>query len=199
MNIKQFLTYGASTMLTLVLCGSALADEKGRVVRLAKLQIDAAQLESYKAALKEEIETSVRVEPGVLALYAVSEKDNPAHIMVFEIYADADAYKAHLEMPHFKKYKLSPSNSSRLFPFALARSRSEERICSKPKLTLPLARHRRWLPARSRDVIRLITTFRSKFSSAASVTPIFIILAMNGTASCQQFTPACRAMRSSAG
>jgi quinol monooxygenase YgiN len=105
MNIEQFLSYGASTTLTLVLCGSALVDEKGRIVRLAKLQIDAAQLESYKAALKEEIETSVRVEPGVLALYAVSEKDNPAHITIFEMYADADAYKAHLETPHFKKYK----------------------------------------------------------------------------------------------
>lgn len=75
------------------------------VVRLAKLQIDAVQLESYKAALKEEIETSMRVEPGVLNLYAVSEKDNPSHITIFEIYANADAYKAHLETLHFKKYK----------------------------------------------------------------------------------------------
>jgi len=37
---------------------------------------------------------------GVLALYAVSEKDNPARIIVFEMYADADAYKAHLETSH---------------------------------------------------------------------------------------------------
>jgi quinol monooxygenase YgiN len=78
---------------------------QGRVVRVAKLKIDAAQLENYKAALKEEIKTSVRVEPGVLALYAVSEKDNPTHITVFEIYADTNAYTAHLETPHFKKYK----------------------------------------------------------------------------------------------
>jgi quinol monooxygenase YgiN len=35
----------------------------------------------------------------------VSEKDNPAHIIIFEMYADADVYKAHLETPHFKKYK----------------------------------------------------------------------------------------------
>ena len=47
----------------------------------------------------------MRVEPGVLALYAVSEKDNPTNIMVFEIYADENAYRAHLETPHFKKYK----------------------------------------------------------------------------------------------
>lgn len=47
----------------------------------------------------------IRIEPGVLALYAVAAKDDPAHIRVFEIYADEDAYKAHLETPHFKKYK----------------------------------------------------------------------------------------------
>jgi quinol monooxygenase YgiN len=35
----------------------------------------------------------------------VSEKDNPAHIRIFEIYRGADAYKAHLESAHFKKYK----------------------------------------------------------------------------------------------
>ena len=105
MNAKQFLILIAS-VLTLSLCGGALAKEmQGRYVRLAELEIDPAQLESYKAVVKEQIETSVRVEPGVLALYAVSQKDNPAHVIVFEMYTDADAYRAHLETPHFKKYK----------------------------------------------------------------------------------------------
>jgi quinol monooxygenase YgiN len=92
-------------MLTFLLHERASAQDKSQVVRLAKLQIDSFQLEHYRAALKEEIETSVRVEPGVLTLYAVYEKDNPTHVTVFEIYADADAFKMHLETPHFKKYK----------------------------------------------------------------------------------------------
>jgi quinol monooxygenase YgiN len=29
------------------------------------------------------------------------------NIRIFEVYADADAYNAHLESPHFKKYKTS--------------------------------------------------------------------------------------------
>jgi quinol monooxygenase YgiN len=88
--------------------GNAGEDQqKVQVIRIAKLQIDSVYLENYKAALKEEIETSVRVEPGVLSLYAVSEKDNPTHITIFEIYANVDAYKAHRETPHFKKYKSS--------------------------------------------------------------------------------------------
>jgi quinol monooxygenase YgiN len=92
-------------MLTSVLCGSILAQDKKLVVRIAKLQIDSALMESYKMALKEEIETSVRVEPGVLALYAVADKSNPFSITIFEIYANEDAYNSHRETAHFKKYK----------------------------------------------------------------------------------------------
>ena len=74
-------------------------------MRMAELEIDPAQLEAYKSALKEEIETSIRFEPGVLILYAVSLKENPAHIRILETYADIAAYKAHIEAPHFEKYK----------------------------------------------------------------------------------------------
>ncbi len=83
----------------------ALAQDKNLVVRMAKLEIDSAQLESYQTALREEIEISIRVEPGVLTLNAVAEKNRPTHITIMEIYANTEAYKAHLETPHFKKYK----------------------------------------------------------------------------------------------
>ena len=94
----------AATLL-LFCCSTTSAQEKSEMVRLAKLVIDSAQLENYKALLKEEIETSVRDEPGVKTLYAVSEKDNPAHITILEIYADTTSYKSHLQTPHFIKYK----------------------------------------------------------------------------------------------
>lgn len=62
-------------ILVLLSClNYASAQNKNQMVRLAKIVIDSSQLENYKAALKEEIETSVRVEPGVKTLYAVSEK-----------------------------------------------------------------------------------------------------------------------------
>jgi quinol monooxygenase YgiN len=41
--------------------------------------------------LKEGIETAIRVEAGVLTLYAVYEKDHPTQVTVFEIYADTAA------------------------------------------------------------------------------------------------------------
>ncbi len=80
-------------------------DARQPYVRIAELEIDPAQLESFNAAIKESVETAVRVEPGVLALYAVSDQDHPMHIRVFEIYTDADAYKTHLETPHFRKFR----------------------------------------------------------------------------------------------
>ncbi|MEP6846028.1 MAG: antibiotic biosynthesis monooxygenase [Panacibacter sp.] len=92
-------------MLMLFIGTPAAAQEQSQMVRLAKIVIDSTQLESYKALLKEEIETSVRVEPGVITLYAVSEKDHPTHITILEIYADTTAYKAHIQTPHFLKYK----------------------------------------------------------------------------------------------
>lgn len=79
--------------------------ESKQMVRLAKLVIDGSQLEQYKAILKEEAETSVRIEPGVLTLFAVQEKDNPTHFTILEIYADSSAYRAHLQTPHFIRYK----------------------------------------------------------------------------------------------
>ena len=47
------------------------------------------------------------MEPGVLSLYAMAETENPAHITLVEIYADEKAYQAHLQTPHFLKYKTS--------------------------------------------------------------------------------------------
>jgi quinol monooxygenase YgiN len=75
--------------------------------RIAKLVIDSAQLESYKGILKEEMEASVRVEPGVLALRAVYDIKNPTFVTLLEIYADKDAYNLHIKSPHFLKYKNS--------------------------------------------------------------------------------------------
>jgi len=101
--------------MTLALCmlatppseaSDAISQADGQMVRLAKLEIDEAQLDAYKAALKEEIEASVALEPGVLTLYAVAEKARPTHFTILEIYADRAAYEKHIKTPHFLKYKL---------------------------------------------------------------------------------------------
>ncbi len=109
MDVKQVLAVRASMLVfSVCVCWRSPAEQmQTRIVRMAELEIDSSQLETYKAALKEEIDTSIRVEPGVLSLYAVALKDKPTHIRIFEVYADISAYKVHLETPHFKKYKSS--------------------------------------------------------------------------------------------
>ena len=95
-----------ASLLTFIPCELALAQNvKAPYVRMAELEIDPAQLDRFYAAIKEGINAAVRVEPGVLVLYAVSEKDNPNRIKVFEVYTDEDAYKVHVETPHFKKFR----------------------------------------------------------------------------------------------
>jgi len=111
MNTKVF--YLSAATLAFALCRVAVSQDMqtpGQYCQIAEIEIDPAQLEDYKAAVKEHIETAVRVEPGVLMLYALSEKENPTHIRVFEIYASEEAYKAHLNAPHFKKYKAVTQN-----------------------------------------------------------------------------------------
>ncbi len=75
------------------------------LVRLAELEIDPAQVDAYKLSLQEEIRASIQLEPGVLTLYAVSVKDHPEEIRLFEEYRDEAACQAHLQSPHFEKYK----------------------------------------------------------------------------------------------
>jgi quinol monooxygenase YgiN len=87
-----------------VLLGAKPSLPPDPVVRTADLEIDPAQLDAYKAAVSEEIEASIRIEPGVGAIYAVALKDVPHHIRFIEIYADENAYLRHRETPHFRKY-----------------------------------------------------------------------------------------------
>ena len=82
-----------------------MAQQKNQMVRIAKIQVDPAQLEQYNKALKEQMTTAVSVEPGVLTYYAVADKNAPSHITILEIYADTAAYQAHIQTAHFKKYK----------------------------------------------------------------------------------------------
>jgi quinol monooxygenase YgiN len=93
-------------MMSFPFCTNDSSQYKNQMVRLAKLVIDSMQLRNYNVLLKEEIETSVRLEPGVLTLYSMAEKNNPTHITILEIYADTGAYKSHLQTPHFIKYKM---------------------------------------------------------------------------------------------
>ena len=86
------------------------ANKEANKVRLSKIVVDPMQLDEYNAYLKEEIEMSMNLEPGVLTLYATSEKEQPNRITILEIYADEQAYQSHIKTPHFLKYKQGTLN-----------------------------------------------------------------------------------------
>ncbi|MEL4308839.1 putative quinol monooxygenase [Joostella sp. CR20] len=77
------------------------------MVRIAEIEVDSLYLEEYMSILKEEAKASVAIEPGVISIFPMFEKDTPTKIKILEIYADKKAYELHLETPHFKHYKTS--------------------------------------------------------------------------------------------
>jgi quinol monooxygenase YgiN len=84
---------------------AASAQEKEMMVRISEIKIDANYLEEYKAILKEEAAASVKLEPGVISIFSMYEKENPTEVRILEIYASREAYESHLKTPHFQKYK----------------------------------------------------------------------------------------------
>jgi len=85
--MKAVRVVGALIVGAFLLGSAYMSAEAGheRLVRIAELEIDAQHLVAYKIALREEIEASIRMERGVLSLYAVSIKDQPNQIRLFEV------------------------------------------------------------------------------------------------------------------
>jgi quinol monooxygenase YgiN len=75
------------------------------VTRIARITIDSTKVELYMNLLKEQMQTAVRVEPGVISYEVFADKTNSSKITIIERYANNDAYLSHREAPHFKKYK----------------------------------------------------------------------------------------------
>ena len=99
-----------SSMLIFSFNNVPFSQDKSPYIRIGKIEIHANQMEGYKAALKEHAQAAVNNEAGVLTLYSVYDKDKPTRVTVFEIYASEEAYKSHIQTPHFLKYKSTVKN-----------------------------------------------------------------------------------------
>ena len=77
MDAKQFLLISASMLASVVAAGAQGEEAQRRHIQIAEIEVDAAQLENYRAAVNEQIEAAIRTEPGVLALYAVAGRRDP--------------------------------------------------------------------------------------------------------------------------
>lgn len=79
--------------------------EPDMMVRISEIEIVPEHLEEYNAILKEEASASVKIEPGVIAIFPMYQQENPTQIRIIEMYANKAAYQSHLQTPHFQHYK----------------------------------------------------------------------------------------------
>jgi quinol monooxygenase YgiN len=86
---------------------TASAQQQEMMVRIAEIEIYPAYLQAYKAILKEEAAASVKLEPGVISIFPMYQKEDSTKVRILEIYASKKAYEQHLKTPHFQKYKTS--------------------------------------------------------------------------------------------
>ena len=75
------------------------------MTRISEIEIEATYLDEYRAILKEEAAASVRLEPGVIAIFPMYQRENPTQVRILEVYANREAYESHLQTPHFQRYK----------------------------------------------------------------------------------------------
>lgn len=80
--------------------------QRGRTpeTRIVEVTVKREDLDAFRRIVTAEMRESMKVEPGVLAMYAVTRKDHPEQWIFFEIYASSDAYASHRKTPHFMEY-----------------------------------------------------------------------------------------------
>jgi quinol monooxygenase YgiN len=92
-------------LLLIGCCGKLFSQKNKMMIRLSEIEINSGYLKEYKAILKEESRASVKSEPGVIAIYPMYQNEHPTQVRILEIYANRNAYEAHLKTPHFQTYK----------------------------------------------------------------------------------------------
>lgn len=94
-----------ATVILLFMSNLVHAQHQEMLVRISEIEIHPEHLDAYKIILNEEAEASVRLEPGVIAIFPVFQKDDATQVRILEIYQDQEAYQSHLKTEHFLKYK----------------------------------------------------------------------------------------------
>ena len=103
--MKRFILSVQFFCICLIISFNSNAQINNNMYRIAKIKVDINQLENYKIALKEQMNTAIKVEPGVLSYTVVADKKDLSLITILEVYANLEAYQSHILTPHFKKYK----------------------------------------------------------------------------------------------
>ena len=96
-------------LITIIFMGDTLTMAKevvqdnnnGMIVRISEIEV----YPEYLNYAKEVAQKSVEQEKDVISIYPMSVIKDNTQIRILEIYKNQEAYKNHIDSPHFKKYK----------------------------------------------------------------------------------------------
>ncbi|MDR2921702.1 MAG: antibiotic biosynthesis monooxygenase [Tannerella sp.] len=75
------------------------------LVRISEIEVYPEYLDEYLKFALTVGATSVREEPGVIAIYPMIQQRDSCQIRILEIYASQEAYRYHIGTRHFQTYK----------------------------------------------------------------------------------------------
>lgn len=82
-----------------------ILNELDMIVRISEIEVYPEYLKEYLEFAHNVGATSVREEPGVIAIYPMQQIKNDCQIRILEIYASKEAYQHHINTEHFQTYK----------------------------------------------------------------------------------------------
>lgn len=75
------------------------------LLRISEIEVYPEYLDEYMRFALTVGATSVREEPGVIAIFPMIQKRDSCQIRIIEIYASQEAYRHHIGTDHFQTYK----------------------------------------------------------------------------------------------
>ena len=72
---------------------------------MVQVEVRSGRREEFLAAIALNAESSVRDEPGCLRFDVCSVDSDENRFVLYELYADADAFAAHKAAPHFARWR----------------------------------------------------------------------------------------------
>ncbi len=73
-------------------------------LKFAQIQVEAGSEKAFERSVLLNMQTSIKEEVGVLAMYAVKDSQQSNRYYFYEVYASAKAYEDHRLTPHFQRY-----------------------------------------------------------------------------------------------
>ncbi|HEX9015401.1 MAG TPA: putative quinol monooxygenase [Chloroflexota bacterium] len=74
-------------------------------VIVAEMRIKPEYREQFMESMIGDASGSVANEPGCFQFSVIRDEKDPNHIVLFEVYRDAEAFAVHQQMPHYVKWR----------------------------------------------------------------------------------------------